>query len=81
MRWPEVSTAILHSKGMVEKIIYLKDWEYDSNLILVVTTDGTEIPLPEYMKTIAKHKFYKDEFLFGLEYTVEKFSKSCSFLF
>ena len=56
-------TAILHTKGEIEKIVYLKDWEYDDNLIIVVNTDGTETPLPEYMKNVAKHKFYKDEFL------------------
>ena len=63
MRWSDVSTAILHSKGGIEKIVYLKDWEYDDNLILVVKTDGTEIPLPEYMKKEGNSKFYKDEFL------------------
>ena len=63
MRWPEVSTAILHSKGKIDKIVYLKDWEFDDNLILVVTKDGKEIPLPEFMKNEPKAKFYKDEFL------------------
>ena len=63
MKWSDVSTAILHSKGGIEKIVYLKDWEYDDNLILVVKTDGTEIPLPEYMKKEGNSKFYKDEFL------------------
>ena len=64
MRWPEVSTSILHSQGDIDKIIYLKDWEFDDNLILVVTNDGTEVSLPEYMKNLRnKHKFYKDEFL------------------
>ena len=55
MKWSDVSTAILHTKGEVEKIVYLKDWEYDDNLIIVVNTDGTETPLPEYMKNVAKH--------------------------
>ena len=63
MKWSDVSTAILHTKGEIEKIVYLKDWEYDDNLIIVVKTNGTETPLPEYMKNEAKHKFYKDEFL------------------
>ena len=34
---PEVSTAILHSNGKIDKIVYLKDWEFDDNVILVVT--------------------------------------------
>ena len=67
MRWAEVSTAILHSKGGIEKIIYLKNWEYDDNLILVVTRNDKdeliETPLPEYMKIHGNSKFYKDEFL------------------
>ena len=67
MRWAEVSTAILHSKGGIEKIIYMKNWEYDDNLILVVTRNKQgeliETPLPEYMKIEGNHKFYKDEFL------------------
>lgn len=63
MIWSEVSTSILHSRGDIEKIIYLKDWEYDDNLILVVDKKGEETPLPEYMKSIPKAKFYKDEFL------------------
>ena len=66
MRWSDVSTAILHSQGGIEKIVYLKDWEYDDNLILVVhKKDGKiqETPLPEYMENEVKSKFYKDEFL------------------
>ena len=56
----------LHSQGKIEKIVYLKDWEYDENIILIVhQKDGKmqETPLPEYMKNETKHKFYKDEFL------------------
>ena len=67
MRWADVSTAILHSKGGIEKIIYLKDWEYDDNLILVVTRNERdeliETPLPEYKEKNVNSKFYKDEFL------------------
>ena len=65
MRWPEVSTSILHSRGDIEKIIYLKDWEYDDNLILVVDKKGKETPLPQYMATEVKNKskFFKEEFL------------------
>ena len=65
MLWPEVSTSILHSQGNIDKIIYLKGWEYDEELILVVK-DGKEVPLPAYLKSDEvknKHKFYKDEFL------------------
>ena len=54
------------SKGGIEKIVYLKDWEYDENIILIVhQKDGKmqETPLPKYMKNETKHKFYKDEFL------------------
>ena len=63
MKWSDVQTAILHTKGEIDKIVFLKDWQDDDNLILVVKTDGTETPLPQYMRTEAKHKFYKDEFL------------------
>ena len=66
-KWPEVFTSIFHSHGKIEKIIYLKGWEYDENLILVVTKDEKEWKLPDYLKNSPemrdKHKFYKDEFL------------------
>ena len=66
-KWPEVATSILHSQGNIEKIIYQKGWEYDENLILVVTKDKQEWKLPDYLKNSPemrdKHKLYKDEFL------------------
>ena len=66
-KWPEVSTSILHSHGKIDKIIYQKGWEYDENLILVVTKDKQEWKLPDYLKNSPemrdKHKLYKDEFL------------------
>ena len=52
MRWPSVTTAILHYEQLVDKIVYKVGWEEDEEQITIT-----------YKKKYAGHKFYKDHFL------------------
>ena len=35
MRWPEVSTAILHYEQSIDKIVYQQGWELDEKQIII----------------------------------------------
>ena len=68
MRWPEVTTSILHYEGMIDKIVYRQGWEFDENNIDIYfmgweTDDSKTQSLKEFKETQKdKHKFYKDHF-------------------
>ena len=68
MRWPSVTTAILHYEQLVDKIVYKVGWEEDEEQITIYLMGWKEdkekiMSLPKYKKKYADHKFYKDHFL------------------
>ena len=68
MRWPSVSTAILHYEQKIDKIVYKPGWEENEENIMIYFNDSKENEekvksLPEYKKKYVNHKFYKDYFL------------------
>ena len=68
MRWPSVSTAILHYEQKIDKIVYEPGWEENEENIMIYFNDAKENEekvksLPEYKKKYVNHKFYKDHFL------------------
>ena len=69
MRWPEVTTAILHYEQKIDKVLYQPGWEGDDKKIKIFSmgweTDESKISnLVDYKNDLKdKHKFYKDHFL------------------
>ena len=69
MKWSEVTTAILHSNKMIDKIVYQQGWEEDISKIKMFFVGWKTGPTCEYVLSLdkyeerQKHKFYKDHFL------------------
>ena len=70
MKWPEVTTAILHYEQQIDKISYEPGWQEDEEKIKIYFLkweDGDEQKvqtLKHYKANMKeKHKFFKDHFL------------------
>ena len=70
MRWPEVTTAILHYEQQIDKIVYQPGWEESEEKIKIYfmgwdTGEKDKVQTLKYFKENQKdkHKFYKDHFL------------------
>ena len=70
MRWPEVTTSILHYEDQIEKIDYKENWESDPEANILIYYNGWENDesqietLKKFKETKQrnKHKLYKDHF-------------------
>ena len=69
MKWPEVTTAILHYDNQIQKIVYEEGWEFDEEKIQIYFNgwerDKTQIKSLKKFKDDQrdKHKFFKEHFL------------------
>ena len=71
MRWPEVTTSILHYEDQIDKIVYKENWESDPEANILIYYNGWENDesqietLKKFKETKQrnKHKLYKDHFL------------------
>ena len=70
MRWPEVTTAILHYEQKIDKVLYESGWENDESKIKIFSVGWEENKdkiqsLPTYKEKEIKdrHKFFKNHFL------------------
>ena len=70
MKWPEVTTAILHYEQQIDKITYEPGWQEDEEKIKIYFLkweDGDEQKvqtLKHYKANMKeKHKFFKDHFI------------------